>query len=160
MDFEPYFWNERDGQKLSTQIKQLRLSSRLNSTTFSAALNSSLFFWWFVVLSDCRHLNLREIRYFPLGLNDFNKNIQQELTHLVQVLMHDFKSNSCRKSAYYKTTGQVKYDEFYPKLSKSIIDEIDRALAQHYGFTDEELDFIINYDIKYRMGNALFDNTE
>ena len=22
----------------------------------------------------------------------------------------------------------------------------------HYGFTDEELDFIINYDIKYRMG--------
>jgi hypothetical protein len=22
----------------------------------------------------------------------------------------------------------------------------------HHGFTDEELDFIINYDIKYRMG--------
>ena len=22
----------------------------------------------------------------------------------------------------------------------------------HYGFTDEELDFIINYDVKYRMG--------
>ena len=33
--------------------------------------------------------------------------------------------------------------------------EIDRVLAKHYGFTDEELDFIINYDIKYRMGNAL-----
>jgi hypothetical protein len=39
-------------------------------------------------------------------------------------------------------------------------DEIDRVLAAHYGFTDEELDFIpstglrtgINYDIKYRMG--------
>ncbi len=30
--------------------------------------------------------------------------------------------------------------------------EIDRVLAKHYGFTDEELDFIINYDIKYRMG--------
>ena len=30
--------------------------------------------------------------------------------------------------------------------------QIDRVLAQHYGFTDEELDFIINYDIKYRMG--------
>ena len=28
----------------------------------------------------------------------------------------------------------------------------DRVLAAHYGFTDEELDFIINYDIKYRMG--------
>jgi hypothetical protein len=38
--------------------------------------------------------------------------------------------------------------------------QIDRVLAAHYGFTDEELDFIpstklragINYDIKYRMG--------
>ncbi len=29
-----------------------------------------------------------------------------------------------------------------------IIDEIDRVLAEHYRFTDEELDFIINYDIK------------
>jgi hypothetical protein len=34
----------------------------------------------------------------------------------------------------------------------SIIDEIDTVLAEHYGFTEEELDFIINYDIKYRMG--------
>jgi hypothetical protein len=25
-------------------------------------------------------------------------------------------------------------------------------LAKHYGFTDEEPDFIINYDIKHRMG--------
>ena len=33
-----------------------------------------------------------------------------------------------------------------------IIDEIPRVLAKPYGFTDEELDFIINYDIKYRMG--------
>jgi hypothetical protein len=30
--------------------------------------------------------------------------------------------------------------------------EIDRALVRHYGLSDEELDFIINYDVKYRMG--------
>jgi len=33
------------------------------------------------------------------------------------------------------------------------IDEIDKTLAKHYGFIEEELDYIINYDIKYRMGN-------
>lgn len=47
---------------------------------------------------------------------------------------------------------------FYIKYSKSTIDEIDNILAQYYNFTDEELDFIINYDIKYRMGDEL--NTE
>jgi hypothetical protein len=26
------------------------------------------------------------------------------------------------------------------------------VLARHYGFTAEELDFILNYDIKYRLG--------
>jgi hypothetical protein len=34
---------------------------------------------------------------------------------------------------------------------KSILDEIG-IVAGHYGFTPEELDFINNYDIKYRLG--------
>jgi hypothetical protein len=40
----------------------------------------------------------------------------------------------------------------YPKMSKTIIDAIDCVLAQHYRFTSAELDFIVNYDIKYRLG--------
>lgn len=39
-----------------------------------------------------------------------------------------------------------------PGAGKTIIDQIDCVLAKHYGFTDEELNFNINYDIKYRMG--------
>lgn len=46
----------------------------------------------------------------------------------------------------------LKIETFDYASCKSIIDQIDLVLAQHYGFTDEELDFIINYDIKYRMG--------
>lgn len=42
------------------------------------------------------------------------------------------------------------------KKNQPIIYQIDTVLAQHYGFTEEELDFIINYDIKYSMGKALF----
>jgi len=39
-----------------------------------------------------------------------------------------------------------------PVRLRPVIDEIDRVLAKRYGFTDEELDFIINTDIKCRMG--------
>ncbi len=49
---------------------------------------------------------------------------------------------------------------FILEYSKPIIDEIDRILAQHYGFTSEELDFIINYDIKYRMGRDSGEESE
>jgi hypothetical protein len=31
---------------------------------------------------------------------------------------------------------------------------IDRVLARHYRLTAEELDFVVNYDIKYRLGRA------
>ena len=63
-----------------------------------------------------------------------------------------------RNSRVYKRISKgvlTSFDSFYPSQSKPIIDEIDELLAKHYGFTEEELDFIINYDIKYRMGDEL-----
>ena len=84
-------------------------------------------------------------------LDDFigfiaNEDIHDEIEH---------EKNKNHKESYYKSTGKVIYDEYFPKKSKPIIDEIDKVLAKHYGFTEEELDFIINYDIKYRMGDEL-----
>ena len=117
-------------------------------------MNSSLFYWWFLLLSDCRHLNLREIKNFPLGLARMENTAKLQLAQLTDELMDSFRRHSQRRETHYQTTGRVIYDEFDQKPSKPIIDKIDRVLAEHYGFTDEELDFIINYDIKYRMGRS------
>lgn len=38
--------------------------------------------------------------------------------------------------------------------AKASIDEIDLAFGKLFGLIDAEADFIINYDIKYRMGGA------
>jgi hypothetical protein len=48
---------------------------------------------------------------------------------------------------------RILYDEYFGWKAKGAIDQIDRVLGQHFGLTDEEMDFIINYDIKYRMGH-------
>ena len=152
MDFVPYFWNERDGEKISTQLKPLHLATDLDAAAVCAALNSSLFYWWYIVLSDCRHVNLREIRNFPIGLAQMDASLKERLSALTDELMADLKRHARRKETLYRATGRVIYDEFYPRHSKPIIDKIDSVLAEHYGFTEEELDFIINYDIKYRMG--------
>ena len=152
MNFIPYFWNERDGERTSSQVKTLTLAESAMPEAVLAALNSSLFYWWFLILSDCRHLNLREIKSFPLGLDRMTPGVKRRLRNAAGRLMESFKHHKRRKRISYKTTGMVVYDEFEQKPSKPIVDEIDRALAVHYGFTDEELDFIVNYDIKYRMG--------
>ena len=151
-DFVPYFWNEQDGEKISTHVKPLCFTTELDASIVAATLNSSLFYWWFLVLSNCRDLTLREVRSFPIGVDQMDETTRQSLSELSVDLMQDLKHHAQRKETNYKTTGRVVYDEFFPRYSKPIIDKIDRVLAKHYGFTDEELDFIINYDIKYRMG--------
>ena len=66
--------------------------------------------------------------------------------------LDSLQTNSRMMTRQQKQTGKTETQSFVIKESKPVIDEIDRVLAEHYGFTDEELDFIINYDIKYRMG--------
>ncbi len=154
MDFAPYFWNERDGEQISSHVKTLNFPGAEDAAVAVAALNSSLFYWWFLLLSNCRDLTLREIERFPIGLAGMKKAAKRQLAQLTDELMESFRRHSQRKETRYQTTGRVIYDEFDQKPSKPIIDQIDRVLAEHYGFTDEELDFIINYDIKYRMGRS------
>jgi len=35
---------------------------------------------------------------------------------------------------------------------KPILDAIDVVLARHYGLTEVELDYIVSYDVKFRVG--------
>ena len=142
----PYFQSERDGQKQSGELKPIFTEQgSLWPRSLQAILCSTTFFVWWLSQSDCYHLNKPEIHAFPMVADD-------ELGPLSRRLEEDMQAKSRRRVYHYKTTGRVEYDEFYMRNSKPIIDEIDRVLAEHYGFTDEELDFIINYDIKYRMG--------
>ena len=69
--------------------------------------------------------------------------------------LEDLVTNSSMLVRQQKQTGRTETQCFKIQKSKPIIDEIDRVLARQDGFTDEELDFIINYDIKYRMGLEL-----
>jgi len=68
--------------------------------------------------------------------------------------MKGFDRNSRVLTVNYKSQGALHIPSFQPRASKPVIDEIDCVLARHYGFTEEELDFIVNYDIKYRMGGG------
>jgi hypothetical protein len=113
-----------------------------------ALLNSNLFNLWWCSLGDARHITNGE--YGLLHVDAENKSIYK-IGLLAQDLMSDYRSNA-KRVVYQKRNGETIYDQFEPRKSKHIIDKIDTVLAEHYGFTEEELDYIINYDIKYRMG--------
>jgi len=151
-DFVPYFRNELDGVKKSDDYKPYRFGSDEDASVALAVLNSSTFLHYFVAYGDCFHCGKEFVETFPVGLSSMSSRCRKDLIHLGQELMVDMKRHAVRKRASSEKTGSVEYDEFWPRYSKPITDRIDRVLAEHYGFTAEELDFIVNYDVKYRMG--------
>lgn len=102
--------------------------------------------------SDCRHLGNRDICSFPIDFENIAEGVTSKLSNNGANYVKDLKENAENTTRIYKGVNAVECLSFRVNKSKPIIDEIDTVLAAHYGFTEEELDFIINYDIKYRMG--------
>ena len=151
IDFVPYFWNETDGAKKSEDYKPFFFKPE-NSYAIAAVLNSSLFYWFWHIYSDGFHCGYKDVR--ALGLGSFQNSKELSiLQSLGQRLMIGLRQSTTRKSKISRATGRIEYDEFNPRSCLDLIREIDCILARHYGFTNEELDFIINFDIKYRMGS-------
>ncbi|HRT08702.1 MAG TPA: hypothetical protein P5038_16300 [Candidatus Paceibacterota bacterium] len=75
---------------------------------------------------------------------------EKELLSLADALMADLKNNSVNRTLSFQH-DTLTVQCIYPKTSKPIIDRIEQALARHYGFTNEELDSLLNYDIKFRL---------
>ena len=118
-----------------------------------SVINSSLFYMIWKSSSDGFNLPTKFSNDFMPYLMDN----ELELSSLCQELLCEMIKNSESHVRNQKTTGRTEIQLFRIKPVKPIIDKIDRVLAKHYGFTEEELDFIINYDIKYRMGDELND---
>lgn len=117
---------------------------------FMAAFNSNLFWWYYATNFDM--FNLKDYMIFNFRLTF---KYDEKLKKIANKLELDLDRNKTELTTNSITRGEVSSFVYKKKQSKPIIDEIDKVLAQHYGFTDEELDFIINYDIKYRMGKEL-----
>ena len=105
-------------------------------------LNSNLIYWLWTVYTDCRHMTQGFIKTLPLPRE---RKVDKKL---VATLTEAYAKNTrmFEKRPGY-SSPEIKVQNFKP-----VINEIDRYLVNQYGFTEEDFDFIINYDIKYRMG--------
>ena len=133
--------------------KFIPISTVVSHYNVASVLSSSLFYWDYIAYTDCRNLTKSFIDNFRVS-ESLLKDV--DLAKKGKALFSDYERNKYKKNTYYQTTGRnVIYYEYYPKLSKSLIDIIDEAIAPHYRFTPEEVDFIINFDIKFRLGDNL-----
>lgn len=137
----------------SSEEKIINLLPNADKYCIIASLSSSLWFWYLQLTSDCRHLGNRDINTFSFDPAHLSQVTKEKLSALGKKYVADLSNNAENMIRVYKQTKAVEVLSFKVSRSKEIIDEIDTLLASHYRFTEEELDFIINYDIKYRIRN-------
>ena len=148
-----YWWTFLNSkfQTESLSNKIAYFANPYDARVFMATLNSSLFWWYYLTSYDL--FNLKDYMIFSFQFNyPENKPLERDLIYLAERLQTELLGNAIQYRIESKTRGSSYTFTYQNSHSKSILDQIDRVLANHYGFTDEELDFIINYDIKYRMG--------
>lgn len=150
-DFSPKFYSNGIVMKSSRETS-MSLGEELSSKTAVAIFSSNLFWWWYTITSNLRDLNPSDIKGFRFSSEIATDNAIKEKG---EEYLKDLENNSTMLIREQKNKGTTETQSFKISKSKPIIDEIDKLLAKHYGFTEEELDFIINYDIKYRMGDEL-----
>ncbi len=122
-----------------------------------AVLSSDLFWWWYTITTNCRDLNPYDIQNFPIPESAIT---DAALSSLGEKYLKDIKQNSIMLVRVQRQTGRTQTQSFKIQKTKAIIDEIDQVIANHYRLNQEEIDFITNYDIKYRLGFDDEDNDE
>jgi hypothetical protein len=115
--------------------------------SLACILSSSLYFWFYQLKSDALHIKDYEIKEFPLDINWMQLHVK-ELEKLQVEYWHDMESNSTKQNTKYAHAKEVKI--YHARKSKEIIDRIDRLISKMYGLTEEEMNFIINFDLRFR----------
>lgn len=146
----------RPFKTISTSNKSIFLLPQYSNLIISSLINSTSFWVYYAYFFDLFNFKDYMIFSYPFSFDKADPVILEKLEIQGKKLMNNYNQNVIVNEKFMKSKNKTAYFEsFNSQLAKPILDEIDSVLAEHYGFTEEELDFIINYDIKYRMGKEL-----
>jgi hypothetical protein len=126
----------------SKEYKRFYYEEKLKNFILSI-LNSSLYWFFWTVVSDGWHITNKELEefYVPTQLVDYSKFdlLFNELERKLELTKKQVNS------------VQVNY-EYKHKECKDIIDKIDEELSKIYNLTKKELDYIKNFSSAHRTG--------
>jgi hypothetical protein len=106
-----------------------------------ALLNSSIFWWHWIVISDCWHITRKELETFHAPQKVMGSEL---LATLAQELEKELENTKVEINSK-QTTFEYKH-----KCCRATIDKIDDCLAKFYRLTQNELEYIKGFAKKYR----------
>lgn len=133
------YWTNPMLEKLydGSEIEEMYFESELERDFGFLLINSSLFYTYWFTYSNFRHLNWMYINPFPIPEAELLKPHSQEISELSQELWKEMKDSF--------TLSQQNRGYFHMHGLKHLIDKADSLLADIYGLSDEELQFVQSY---------------
>ncbi len=127
------------------EYKHFSCNSKEEQLYTMALLNSSLFWWYWVCVSDCWHITKKELQGFMIPPLPF----ESDVFRLAQYL-----ENRLELTKKYVGTKQTEY-EYKHRNCLTEIEKIDDAINKLYGLNETESAYIKNFARKYRLGGSM-----
>lgn len=133
----------------STKEKPIYFDKKI-ADSIGAILSSNLYFWFYQIYSNNLDLKSYEIESFGIPIEKLTDEIIEQLEKIYSLYLNDIERNAIiRKTEKYANIESFK--EYKIGKSKYLIDQIDELIAPLYGLNKEELDFVKNYEIQFRL---------
>jgi hypothetical protein len=133
-------------EQLSNEYRELSVKEGMGDAVI-CLLSSSLYYWFWITVSDCYHVTKRDVYSMPVAPSLLG---DKQLRMLAEKLLRDLDANARVQLRTRADGSQQKEVNFRVGLSRPVLDEIDKVLARHYGLSDEQLDWLLGFDAKYR----------
>ena len=149
------YWNVVTNYSTHTSAEKY-LSTRY-TPQICACLSSSLFWFYQQVYTDGLNLKVYEIEHFPVpDFENVDNRVLDKLENIYLRYLKDIERNANQRDASGSSSYNVdSFKEYKIGYSKNIIDEIDDFIGPLYGLTKDEVEFIKNYEIEFRMADYM-----
>jgi hypothetical protein len=136
--------------KGSSKEKPIYIKPVIDSRIIGAILSSNLYFWLSQAYSNNLDLNVSEVLMCPIP--EIEEAKKSELISTFDKYLIDLEKNAVIKKANYNNISEFK--EYRARLSKIYLDKIDRILQSAYGLTDEQTNYLINFELEFRTDST------
>lgn len=133
----------------SKEYKEYSITENINKGAIAALINSSLFYLLWETYSDCWHITQNDLNNLRFGELFFDEKFQTVLSELELKL--EKKLYETREYIYSKQTDYI----YVHRNCYNEITEINNVVAELYGFTEEEKEYIQTYNEKYRLSVSI-----
>lgn len=129
---------------ITSEYKILHFKNKNEKYYAYCLLNSSLFWWFWVCVSDCWHITKKEFDFFK-----FPKDFDAEIVNHLAIQL-DNKLEATKK---FIGSKQTQY-EYKHKFCLKEIHEIDDYINNLYGLTESESNYIKTFALSYRTSEG------